>query len=135
MLKQLSVFVENRSGSLMNVTNALLDADINIRAISSFDTPEFGILRLIVDEPEEAKAALTARGFVVRVGDVLAVELEDKKGSLNAMLKILADGNISINYIYSFVIRENQAPVMVFHTDDIEEATQLLENRDLIIVD
>ena len=135
MLKQLSVFVENRSGSLMNVTNALLDADINIRAISSFDTPEFGILRLIVDEPEEAKAALTARGFVVRVGDVMAVELEDKKGSLNAMLKILADGNISINYIYSFVIRENQAPVMVFHTDDIEEATQLLENHDLIIVD
>ena len=51
------------------------------------------------------------------------------------MLKILADGNISINYIYSFVIRENQAPVMVFHTDDIEEATQLLENHDLIIVD
>ncbi|MBU9727486.1 ACT domain-containing protein [Diplocloster modestus] len=135
MLKQLSVFVENRSGSLMNVTNALLDADINIRAISSFDTPEFGILRLIVDQPAEAKAALTARGFVVRVGDVLAVELEDKKGSLNAMLKILADGNISINYIYSFVIRENQAPVMVFHTDDIEEATQLLENHDLIIVD
>ena len=70
MLKQLSVFVENRSGSLMNVTNALLDADINIRAISSFDTPEFGILRLIVDQPAEAKAALTARGFVVRVGDV-----------------------------------------------------------------
>ncbi|WP_343249592.1 ACT domain-containing protein [Diplocloster hominis] len=135
MLKQLSVFVENRSGSLMNVTNALLDADINIRAISSFDTPEFGILRLIVDQPTQAKAALTARGFVVRVGDVLAVELEDKKGSLNAMLKILADGNISINYIYSFVIRENQAPVMVFHTDDIEEATQLLENHDLIIVD
>ena len=135
MLKQLSVFVENRSGSLMNVTNALLDADINIRAISSFDTPEFGILRLIVDQPAEAKAALTARGFVVRVGDVLVVELEDKKGSLNAMLKILADGNISINYIYSFVIRENQAPVMVFHTDDIEEATQLLENHDLIIVD
>lgn len=135
MMKQLSVFVENRSGSLMRVTNALLEADINIRAISSFDSPEFGILRLIVDKPEAAKEALTVQGFVVRVGEVLAVELADRKGSLNAMLKVLADGNISINYIYSFVIRENMEPVMVFHTDDVEEATQLLYNHDIKVIE
>lgn len=135
MLKQLSIFVENQAGSLMRVTNALSEMGINIRAISSFDTPEFGILRLIVDKPEEAKEALTAKGFVVRVGDIIAVELEDKRGNLNTMLEILANGNISINYIYSFVIRENQSPVMVFHTDDIEEAVQILKKHNVKVVD
>ena len=80
MLKQLSVFVENKPGSLMEVTSRLTEAHVNIRAVASFDTPEFGILRLIVDKPAEAKGYLTERGFVVRVSDVIGVELEDKKG-------------------------------------------------------
>ena len=70
MIKQLSVFVENRPGSLMDVTSQLTEAHINIRAVSSFDAPEFGILRLIVDKPMEAKEYLTSKGFVVRVSEV-----------------------------------------------------------------
>lgn len=135
MIKQLSVFVENRPGSLMRVTSALTEAHINIRAIASFDTPEFGILRLVVDKPAEAKAYLTGKGFVVRIHDVIGVELKDEKGNLNRMLSILADGQININYIYSFVIRENRAPVMVFNTDDYEKAAKVLEEADVKIAE
>ncbi|MBA4698228.1 MAG: ACT domain-containing protein [Ruminococcus sp.] len=135
MIKQLSVFVENKPGSLMQVTSALTDAHINIRAIASFDTPEFGILRMVVDKPAEAKAYLTGKGFVVRIHDVIGVELKDEKGNLNRMLSILAEGAININYIYSFVIRENRAPVMVFNTDDYEKAAKVLEEANVKIAE
>ena len=135
MNKQLSVFVENRPGSLMRVTSALTEAHINIRAVASFDTPEFGILRLVVDQPAKAKEYLTGKGFVVRVHDVIGVELKDEKGNLNQMLSILADGEININYIYSFVIREEKAPVMVFNTDDYGKAAAVLGAADVKIVE
>ncbi len=120
---------------MMRVTSALTEAHINIRAISTFDTPEFGIMRLVVDEPERAKESLTSKGFVTRVNDVIGVELEDKKGNLNQMLKILADGKINVNYIYSFVIREDKAPVMIFHTDDFELAEQVLRDADVKLIE
>ena len=135
MIKQLSVFVENRTGSLMDVTNALTEAHINIRAISSFDNPEFSILRLVVDQAEDAKNYLTSEGFVVRIHEVVGVELVDQKGNLNHMLKILADAQISINYIYSFVIREEKAPVMVFSTDEPEQAVKILEEANVKIIE
>ena len=105
---------------MMRVTSVLTEARVNIRAISTFDTPEFSIMRLIVDEP---------------VSDVIGVELKDEKGNLNQMLKILADGQINVNYIYSFVIREGKAPVMIFHTDDFEKAEHVLESADVKLVE
>lgn len=135
MIRQLSVFVENKPGSLMDVTSKLTEAHVNIRAVATFDTPEFGILRLVVDKPAEAKGYLTERGFVVRVHEVMGVELEDKKGNLNQMLAILAEGRINVNYIYSFVIREGKAPVMVFNTDDFEKAAQILKEANVKIVE
>jgi len=133
MIRQISVFVENQPGSMMNVTNVLTEAHVNIRAISTFDTPEFGIMRLVVDDPVRAKESLTSKGFVNRVSDVIGAELKDEKGNLNQMLKILADGQINVNYIYSFVIRE--APVMVFHTDDFEKAESVLKQADVKLVE
>ena len=135
MLKQISVFVENVAGSLMKVTKELVAEGINLRAICSFDTPEFGILRLIVDRPEETAQLLKDKGFFVQTKDVIAVEIEDRSGSLNQMLEVLAEGNISINYIYSFVIREDQAPVMVFQTEYLEEAVQILKNHGINVID
>ena len=135
MLKQISVFVENVAGSLMKVTKELVAEGINLRAFSSFDTPEFGILRLIVDRPEETAQLLKDKGFFVQTKDVIAVEIEDRSGSLNQMLEVLAEGNISINYIYSFVIREDQAPVMVFQTEYLEEAVQILKNHGINVID
>ena len=135
MIRQISVFVENQPGSMMNVTSVLTEAGVNIRAISTFDTPEFGIMRLVVDDPVSAKNSLTAKGFVTRVSNVIGVELKDEQGNLNQMLKILADGKINIDYIYSFVIREGKAPVMVFHTDDFEQAEKVLEAADVKIME
>ena len=135
MIKQLSVFVENKPGSLMEVTSKLTEAHINIRAVASFDTPEFGILRLVVDKPAEAKGYLTEKGFVVRVTDVIGAELEDKKGNLNQMLSVLAENSINVRYIYSFVIREGRAPVLVFSTDDYEKAASILKDAGVKMVD
>ena len=132
-MKQVSVFVENRPGSLMEVTSKLMEAEINIRAVASFDTPEFGILRMVVDQPERAKETLTRLGFVVRIY-VVGVELKDEKGNLNRMLSILADGQINLNYIYSFVIRDNNAPVMVFSTDEMERAEKILAKAGVKLV-
>lgn len=135
MIKQLSVFVENQTGSVYNVTNALSDAGINIRAVASFDTPDFAIFRLVVDKVQEAKDYLTSKGFVVRIHEVIGVELEDKQGTLNAMLKILADNEISLNYIYSFIIREGKAPVMVFSTDMVEKAIEAMQRENVKIIE
>lgn len=126
MIRQISVFVENQPGSMMNVTSVLNETHVNIRAISTFDTPEFGIMRLVVDNPVQAKESLTQKGFVTRISEVIGAELKDEKGNLNQMLSILADGEINVNYIYSFVIREGKAPVMVFSTDDYEKAEDVL---------
>lgn len=134
-MKQISVFVENQPGSLMRVTSALNEARINIRAIASFDTPEFGILRLVVEQPEKAKEFLTEKGFVVRVQEVVGAELKDEKGNLNEMLKVLADQGISVGYIYSFVIRENKAPVMVFHSDDNAKAEAALKEAGILLIE
>ena len=135
MIKQISVFVENQPGSMMRVTSVLTESHVNIRAISTFDTPEFGILRLVVDDPAKAKESLTQKGFVTRVNDVIGAELKDEKGNLNQMFKILADGEINLNYIYSFVIREEKAPVIVFHTDDFQKAEQVLKEAEVKLVE
>ena len=135
MIRQLSVFVENRSGSLMEVTSALVEASINIRAVASFDTPDFAILRLIVDKPTEAKGYLSEKGFVVRINEVTGAELEDEKGNLNQMLAVLAENKQNINYIYSFVIRNGKAPVMVFHTDDPNTTSKVLAEAGIKIVE
>ena len=117
------------------MTSVLTESHINIRAISTFDTPEFGIMRLVVDEPECAKESLTAKGFVTRITEVVGAELKDEKGNLNRMLTILADGEINVNYIYSFVIREGKAPVIVFHTDDFDKVQKVLEKADVKLVE
>ena len=135
MIRQLSVLVENKPGSLMEVTSRLTEAHVNIRAVANFDAPDFGILRMVVDKPQEAKEYLTTRGYVVSVHEVMGVELEDKKGNLNQMLSILVEGKLNINYIYSFVIRDGRAPVMVFQTDDYEKATQILKKYNVKIVE
>ncbi len=135
MIRQISVFVENQPGSMMRVTTVLTEAHVNIRAISTFDTPEFGIMRLVVDDPIRAKESLTEKGFVTRVSEVIGAELRDEKGNLNEMLKILADGQINVNYIYSFVIREGKAPVMVFHTDDFQKAEKVLTDAEVKLVE
>ncbi|MDD5935238.1 MAG: ACT domain-containing protein [Clostridiales bacterium] len=135
MLQQLSVFVENKIGSLNKVTHAIYENGINLRAISAFDSPDFCILRIVVEQPEEAKKILTKKGFAVKVSEVLAIELEDQPGELDRVLGILADSGLSINYIYSLVLRGEKAPLMVLSLNDNEKAIQVLRSNNICIVD
>ena len=135
MMKQLSVFVENKPGSLMRVTSELNEANVSIKAISSFDTPDFGILRMIVDDIQTAKKCLEANGMLARIQSIVAVELEDKKGALNSLLNILYDNNININYIYSMVIRDGKMPLMILYSEENEKMESVLNKHSFKIVD
>lgn len=134
MIRQLSIFVENEVGSLARITSALKDNQINLRAISSFDSPEYGIMRVIVDDPVKTKEVLTQLGFAVKITEVIAVELVDRPGDLDHMLHILADANISVNYIYSFVLRKHNAPLMVLNVADMEVAEDILVRHGVKVV-
>lgn len=134
-MKQLSVFVENEKGSLKKITSCLAKENINIRAVTSSDTPRFAILRLIVDDVEKAKKCLTKYGVVARINEVIGVELKDKEGNLNEMLTILEETEINLDYIYSFVIRNGEIPVLVFHSDDMEKTKEVLKRSGIKIVE
>lgn len=135
MIKQLSVFVQNEIGSLAQVTTVLKNNMINLRAIASFDTPEFAILRMIVDQPEKAKELLTESGFAVKMTEAVAVELEDKPGELNGMLEVIAEAKQGINYIYSIVVRNGKAPLMIVNTDDLKKTAAVLKDKGYIVAE
>ncbi len=135
MIKQLSVFVQNEIGSLAGVTAVLKDNRINLRAIASVDTPEFAILRLVVDQPEKAKEVLNDKGFAVKVSEAVAVELEDQPGVLDGMLHVIADAGIGINYIYSIVLRNGKAPLMILNTDNLAKTASVLKDKGYLVAE
>lgn len=135
MIRQLSVFVQNEIGSLAGVTSVLKDNKINLRAIASFDTPEFAILRIVVDQPEKAKEVLNAAGFAVKVSEAVAVELEDKPGVLDGMLHVIAEAGLGINYIYSIVLRSGKAPLMILNTDDLAKTSAVLREKGYLVAE
>lgn len=135
MIRQLSVFVQNEIGSLARVTTVLKDNAINLKAIASFDTPEFAILRIVADQPEKAKELLTSKGFAVKMSEAVAIELEDKPGALDSMLHVIADAKQGINYIYSSVLRNGRAPLMIVNTDDLIKTEAVLKNKGYIVAE
>lgn len=135
MIKQLSVFVQNEIGSLAGVTTVLKDNVINLRAIASFDTPEFAILRIVVDQPEKAKEILNSHGFAVKMSEAVAVELEDKPGALDGMLHVIADAKLGVNYIYSIVLRNGKAPLMIVNTEDLARTAEVLKEKGYIVAE
>lgn len=129
MLKQLAVFVENQPGSLRKVTTMIQETQVNIYAFVSFDNPEFSIFRMVVDRPEEVKAAITAKGCVAKVCDVIAIELEDHAGGLDRVLEAVSESNISINYTYSSFRRGDDKPVVIIHSEEIYETEDILRRK------
>jgi hypothetical protein len=127
MIKQISVFVENKPGRLAAVTEVLKQNNINIRAFTIADAGDFGIIRMVVDKTEEAYQALREAGFTVRMTNVLAVEVEDKPGSLHNIAKALGDAGVNIDYVYAFTSEEHKA-LIIFRVDDNEKAKKILEN-------
>lgn len=133
MIEQLSIFVENKQGTLREITTPLSDAGINLKAFSVFDTSYFGILRLLVDQTDKAEEVLKALDFVVNRNCVLGVELENDTGALNQVLVALDDAGIFVNYMYSMVLRGEGNPLMVIDVDDPEKAEEVLKEKGISV--
>ena len=133
-VKQISIFLENKSGRLAGVTKILGDNGINIRALSIADTTDFGILRLIVSEPEKASQILKAEDFAVSETEIIAVQVPDKPGGLAGILKILNDAKINIEYMYAFVGKSGADAVVVFRLEEIDRAISLLQQTGITLL-
>ena len=127
IIKQLSVFLENKKGRICAAADLLAQNHINIRALSLADTSEFGILRLIVDKPEEGKKILTEAGIVVRVTDVLSLTMEDTPGGTLGVLRLLSESGISVEYMYAFAGKNDGEAVMIIQAEDLEAAEGILQ--------
>jgi hypothetical protein len=132
--KQVCIFLENERGRVAEVTGLLANESINIRALSLADTPDFGVLRLIVDERARCVRALKDRGFVVQEVEVIAVEIEDKPGGLHRIVEVLDRESINIEYIYAFIQKKADRAVVVFKIDDAARAAETLKKSGIGIL-
>lgn len=134
-VEQISVFLENRAGRLAEITRVLGEAGVSIRALSLADTSDFGILRLIVNDNDKAKAALKERGFTVDITNVVAVEVEDRPGGLNHILEILSEEDINVEYMYAFVQCSGENALIIFRFDDIDAAVKILLDNSIKVLE
>ena len=128
IIKQLSVFLENKQGRMCAAADLLAQNNINIRALSLADTSDFGILRLIVDKPGEGKKILSEAGIVVRVTNVLSLTMEDTPGGTLGVLRLLAERGIGVEYMYAFAGKNDGEAYMIIQADDLEAAESILSN-------
>lgn len=133
-ITQISVFVENNIGELKEITSALKDAGIDIRALSLADTTDFGVLRLIVDDPEKALAALSEREIPVAKTQVIAASLSDVPGSFHQVLEVLSDAGISLEYTYAFLGPKAEAAYVILRVEDNEKAVEALTKAGITIL-
>jgi len=126
LIKQMSVFVENTTGRLTDLTGVLAENNIDIKASTIADTVDFGILRCIVADPEKATDILKKAGFTASITEVIAVPIEDKPGGLHKVLEILSDAGIGVDYIYSTVKTQKGEAVIMIKTDDAAKAVEVL---------
>jgi hypothetical protein len=124
---QISVFLENKSGRLAEVTLALANAGVNIRALSLAETIDYGVLRLIVDKPHEARATLTRAGFTVTETEVIAVAMPDRPGGLAEVVDLLTKRGLNIEYLYAFVGQRGENAVVIFRIDAAAAAMAALQ--------
>lgn len=131
IIKQLSIFVENKPGRLAEITEAIGYAGINTRASSIADTTDFGILRLIADKPEQAVLALKEKQVTVALTDVIAVRLDDTPGAFAKVVRLLSDNGINLEYMYAFVSRVEGQAVLILRVEEIDRAIQLLQKNNI----
>ena len=129
IVKQLSIFIENKAGSVGYITNLLGSNNINIRSLQIADSTDFGILRLIVDNGSKALELVKNEGYTAKLTDVISVVVPDKPNGLNDLLKILTDNNVEISYLYVFIGKNNLGAEAILKTPDIESVEALLLNN------
>ena len=126
MIVQLSVFVRNQPGELKKVTGLLADNKIQIRAMTVAETADYGIFRVIVDDPEKTYTLLREKNFLVGKTDIMAIEMEDKPGGLHSIATILGEAGVNIEYFYAFAIKNKAVLVVQVAQDHIQKAEQVL---------
>ena len=126
-LKQLTIFVENKKGSLVNITKTLAENNVNMRALSIADTQDFGILRLIVDNNDVATKALEEAGYLIKMTDVVGVKIGDQPGKLSMALEVLDEADINMEYLYAFMARTEKHAYVVLRVADNDAAEKALE--------
>ncbi len=130
-IKQISVFLENVSGRLAEVTKILSGGGINLRAITIADTADFGILRIVCGNPDKALVILEKAGFTARVTEVLAVEVADKPGGLSAVMEIFFKNNVNIEYLYTSLEKNRDNAVVIFKVEDIGHGQKIIRENGL----
>ena len=134
-VEQISIFIENKSGRLAEVSGTLGDAGVNIRALSLADTSDFGILRLIVNDTDKAFKVLREQNFTVNKTEVIGVEVPDTPGGISSILQILDKNDVNVEYMYAFVERSGDNAVIIFRFDNIDDAIKVLCNNGIKIIE
>lgn len=132
MLKQISIYAENKKGTMKEITTILAEKEINILGSVTNDSAEYGIVRMVVSDPETAYHALSEKGYLCRVTDVLGVEMTDEVGNLNKLLITLNESNINVDYLYLSFNRSSGRPIMVFHAEEPHEVQACLKGKGFI---
>ena len=135
IIKQISIFVENKAGRLAEITETIAKAGIDIRALSIADTTDFGILRLIVDKPEAAALTLKEAGLTVSITNVIAVGIDDTPGAFSVPMRILADAGIDVEYMYAFISRDTQKAYVILRVADNDVAAKALLDKGVALLD
>lgn len=135
LIKQISVFVENKSGRLAEITKVIADANIDMRALSIADTTDFGILRVIVNKPDEAEKLLREAGMTVSVTNVIAIGVDDHPGCFSNALQVLASNNVDVEYMYAFVSRDTKKAYIIVRVADNDKAIGVLTREGIELLD
>lgn len=133
-IKQLTVFVQNRKGTLVSVTDALAENNVNLRALSIAETEDLGILRLIVNDENTAEKVLEEKGYLIKTIDVVGVKISDEPGKLTAALKVLDEADINVEYLYAFMTRTEKHAYVVLRVEDNAKAEKVLEDAGFHII-
>ena len=134
-LKQISIFLENSPGRLYEATNALGDANINLRSLSICDVSGFGVLRILVSDVAKARSIIMEKQLPARVDEVVAAEISDTPGSLAKTIKTLMENKVNVDYMYALAGTSSEKAVMVFSFSDNDLAIKLLQENNLKILD
>ena len=127
-MKQISIFIENKSTRLKEATEVIAKAGINITAASLADTADFGVLRIVVNQTENAAKTLKETGYTISVNEVVGIEVEDRPGGLAEILKILSDNSLNVEYMYAFVEPTKGSAAMILRLEEFARGTQILKD-------
>lgn len=133
-IKQISVFLENKKGSVAKVLEDLSKCNIGLRVLSIADTTDFGILRIIADNNDNAKNILLEKGYLFQENDVIGVKLTDEPGGLSSVLKILSNNDVEVEYLYAFVIKSGESACVILRVDNKDKASQILTSNNINLI-